>query len=361
VKAVIFAGGVGTRLWPLSRKKTPKQFEKIIGDKSTLQLSAQRLRPEFAWKDIYISTGKQYEELVKNQLPQLPQGNIILEPEMRDVGPAVGLITTILGKTDPKAPFVILWSDHLVKKVDLFKKVLKVGEKYLKKDPERIVFIGQKPRFPSQNLGWIEFGQKVKEEEGIPFYKFESWHYRPDLNSAMTYLRSGHHAWNPGYFISTPDFLLRQYKKFAPGIYQGLIKIQGALKSRSQFIKTLNEVYPTFPKISFDNAILEQLPPKFASVVLVDFGWSDVGAWEALKEALQKSPRGNVTQGKVLTEDTQDSLVYNYTDQLLVTIDLEGFLVVVTPDVVLVCHKNSVPKVKKLVESLPGTIHEHLA
>ena len=359
MKAVIFAGGVGTRLWPLSRKKTPKQFEKIIDDKSTLQLTVERLRPDFSFEDIYIATGQQYGSLVKNQIPEIPQENIILEPEMRDVGPAVGLAVTVLSKTDPKAPFAILWSDHLIKNVELFKKVLKTASLELKSSPDKIIFLGQKPRFASQNLGWIEYGEKIKEKEGISFYQFKSWHYRPDLSSAAFYLKSGHHAWNPGYFVATPEFILKLYERFAPEIYRGLTKIKESL-GKPQFPTVLKKVYSAFPKISFDNLILEQLAKDKAVVLLVDFGWSDVGAWEALKEALQKSPKENVVRGKVLTEATSDSLIYNYTDQLIAAIDVKGFLVVATPDAILICHKDSVPKVKKLVESLSGTEHEHL-
>jgi len=359
MKAVIFAGGVGTRLWPLSRKSYPRQFEKVIGEKSTLQLTVERLLPEFSWEDIYISTCEEYEQLVRNQLPKVLKENIISEPKMRDVGPAVGLVSAILDKISPQVPFVILWSDHLVKKVDAFKKVLKIAEKNLKKDPEKIIFLGEKPRFPSQNLGWIEFGEKIKEEEGIPLYQFKSWHYRPDLASATTYFKSGHHAWNPGYFISTPSFILSQYKNFVPQIYKGLLKIKASF-GKPSFGKVLKKIYPTFPKISFDNAILEQIPQEAAQVFLVDLGWSDVGAWESLKEALQESAEQNVTKGKVLLKDCQDCLVYNYTDQLVVTIDLDGYLVINTNDVTLVCHKNSVPKIKKLVEEISGTENGYL-
>lgn len=359
MRAVIFAGGVGTRLWPLSRKATPKQFEKIIGDKSTLQLAVERLYPDFKPEDIYISTGEKYTSLVKKQLPEIPEGNIIGEPEMRDVGPAVGYLIALLAKKETREPIVILWSDHLVKKKDLFLKVIKVAGNLIKNDPDKIVFIAQKPRFASQNLGWIEYGLPVGESEKIIYYNFKDFLYRPDQELARKFYKSGHHAWNLGYFVTTPKFLLSLYEKFAPPMYEGLMKIQRAYGS-PEFNKVLNNIYPALEKISFDNAILEKMDHCRGIVISEDLEWSDVGAWEALKEALQSSPEQNVISGKVLTSNCQDSLIYNYGNQLIATIDLNGYLVVNTNDVVLVCKKESVPKIKKLVESLVGTENEHL-
>jgi len=359
MKAIIFAGGVGTRLWPLSRKATPKQFEKVIGEKSTLKLAVERLYPDISIKDIYISTGKKYKNLVKKQIDDIPIENIIGEPEMRDVGPAVGLMSAILAKKDPNTPIVILWSDHLVKKEELFRKAIKQAAQFIKNDKEKIIFIGQKPRFASQNLGWIEFGNKLLKKEDIEFYQFKSCHYRPSLEMAEKFMKDGHHAWNLGYFVTTPGFLFSLYKRFAPKMYEQLLIIQKSVETKS-FEKTLEKVYPNLEKISFDNVILEKLSPNEALVISEDLEWSDVGAWEALKEALQTSPEQNVIQGKVLSTDCKDCLIYNYSNQMTVAIDLDGFLVVNTKDVVLVCKKNSVPKIKKLVESLSGTEYEHL-
>ena len=359
MKAIIFAGGVGTRLWPLSRKKSPKQFEKIVGNKSTLQLAAERLLPDFSWKDIYVSTGKAYVEVIQKQLPQLPPDQVIGEPEMRDVGPAVGLVTSLLMKEVPDEPMVILWSDHLVKKDALFRKILLAAGKIVKKEPDKIIFVSQKPRFASENLGWIDYGKEMRKEAGIPFHAFVDFQYRPDPNTAKRYLESGHHAWNLGYFVTTPQFLWKQYQRFAPNVYRGLSRIADAWHT-GRFEEVLTAIYPTLEKINFDNAILEKLDPGDALVVSENIEWSDIGAWEALKEALQEAEDKNVTQGKVILTDTTDSLVYNYTDQTIATIDVDDMLIVSTDDVVLVCKKSSVPKIKKLVESLHGTEHEHL-
>lgn len=359
MKAVIFAGGVGTRLWPLSRKKSPKQFEKIVNDTSTLQLAAARLQPDFSWDDVYVSTGKAYMEVVQDQLPNLPAKHVIGEPQMRDVGPAVGLMTALLRRESPNEPMVILWSDHLVRKDALFRKILRVAGSVVVDQPQKIVFVSQKPRFASENLGWINYGKTLDTREEVPIFSFVDFQYRPDGPTAKQYFESGHHAWNLGYFVTTPAFLWKQYEQFVSNVAQGLSRIADAWQT-AQFDEVLDAVYPTLEKISFDNAILEKLNPSDAFVISENIGWSDIGAWEALKEALQESKNHNVTQGKVLLNDTSDSLVYNYTHQMVVTIDIDDMLVVNTNDVLMVCKKSSVPKIKKLVESLAGTEHDNL-
>src|SRR3990167_5328471 len=172
MKAIIFAGGVGTRLWPLSRRKSPKQFEKVIGDKSTLQLAVERLQPYFKWEDIFVATHERYVSIVSKQLPKLLPMNIIGEPESRDVGPAVGLATSILYKKYANEPVVIIWSDHLVGKPELFQQLLLTCNRATQKTKNKIIFISQKPRFASQNLGWIKYGKVAFKENNFNFYTF---------------------------------------------------------------------------------------------------------------------------------------------------------------------------------------------
>lgn len=359
MKVVLFAGGVGSRLWPLSRKNTPKQFEKIINNESSLQLAVNRVLPICNPQDILISTGKRYKHIVKEQLPQIPQENFIFEPVMRDVGAAVGLVTAILNKIAPNEPFIILWSDHLVKNEDLFHSVLKVVEEMLKKDGNKIIFIGQTSRFASENLGWIEQGEKIEEINGLKVFAFKSFHYRPDKSIAEQFHTSDSHFWNPGYFGTTPSFLFSLYKKFAPQMYDMLQFLADAWGTE-KFEEKIEQTYPELEKVSFDNLILEKIDETDGYVIGADLGWSDIGAWEALKEALSDTEDENVTKGKTMLNDSRDSLVFNYKDQMVVGIDLDGMLVINTEDVLLVCPKNSVPKIKKFVESLAGGEHESL-
>lgn len=348
MNAVIFAGGVGTRMWPLSRTQTPKQFEPMIDHKSTLQLTVDRIRPEFAWEDIYISTGMKYKPLVKKQLPQIPEENIIGEPEMRDVAPAVGYLSAILAKKDPCKPMVILWSDHIMDKIATFKKILQAGGNYINQNPEKILFIGQKPRFANQNLGWIQRGKVIGKINEFEIAKFKTWHYQPGIQLARQFFKKADYVWNTGYFIAQPAFIFGLYRRFMPKDYQKILKLQqnyGTPANTSELAK----IYPTLEKISFDDAILEKLEPEKAVVTAFDFGWSDIGNWLVLKEALQKSLKGNVTKGKVFSWECEDCLVYNYTDQLVTTIDLTNLVVVNTGDVLLVCTKESMKNIKNVV------------
>lgn len=360
MKIIVFAGGVGSRLWPLSRKNTPKQFGQIIGDKSTLQQTIHRLLPEFKAEDIYVATGVHYKDTVMDQLSMIPRENFIFEPMTRDVGPAIGLNAFLLEKKFPDEPIAILWSDHMVKNDVMFRHVLRMAEESFDKHKANFVFIAQEPRFANQNCGWIELGDRVNEENGAVVTDFKRLCYRPALEEAEAFFKQNNYVWNLGYFVTTPRFLVSLFQQYAPDMHDKLKKIQESYGT-DNFEATLNEVYPTLEKISFDDAILVKMAPEHVFVITTDLGWSDIGAWDALKEALAASADENITKGNVLLKDSRDTLAFNYTDQLVVGIDLEEMLVINTEDVILVCPKSSVPKIKKLVESLQGTSHEHLA
>lgn len=359
MKIVVFAGGVGSRLWPVSRKNSPKQFEKLIGDESTLQQSVERLLPEFPASDIYIATGRKYFDTIKEQLPVIPDENFLLEPEMRDVGPAIGLVAALLSKMFPNEPIAILWSDHLVQNGQEFRRALRLAEEKIKSKSAKFVYIAQKARFANQNCGWIELGEKATSESDYDVYHFKKLKYRPSLEEAQEFFASENYVWNLGYFVTTPKYLLELFDTYEPEMHDKLADLQEKWQA-PDYDEALSRIYPTFEKISFDDAILVKMDTKDVFVIATDIGWSDIGTWDALKEALSGLTHENVTKGNVMLEDSHDSLIFNYTDQLCVGIDLGEMIVINTQDVLLVCPKNSVPKIKKIVENLNGTTNEHL-
>ena len=202
--------------------------------------------------------------LFQNNFHRLPKNNIIVEPVMRDVGPAVGFVVAQMAKIHPDEPLALLWgSDHLVKKEALFRKMLKTAEKQILDEPNKIIYVGQKPRFANQNLGYIEFGNLIKTVDDFPFYEFKGFQYRPPLDKAKEFSTDGKHAWNLGYFVTTPRFLWKLFEEFSPELFKKLEKIQNAYGT-NDYEKVLNEVYPTLEKISFDDAILSKMDQKDA-------------------------------------------------------------------------------------------------
>jgi mannose-1-phosphate guanylyltransferase len=234
----------------------------------------------------------------------------------------------------------------VVKQEEKFREMLLRAELMVKSKKSDFVFIAQKPRFANQNMGWIEVGELVEKKEDVDIYTFQRLCYRPTLEEAERFFADKKFVWNLGYFVTTPKTLVSLYQAFTPQMYTLLQQIQ-QVYGTAEYTSVCKTIYPQLEKISFDDAILVKLRPDTISVLSSDLGWSDVGAWEALKEALSDSMEENVTKGNVILEDTTDTLAFNYNKQLIVGIDLQEMLVVNTGDVLLVCPKTSVPKIKK--------------
>ena len=356
MKAVIFCGGPGTRMWPISRKAAPKQLEKIFGTKSTAQLMLDRIKTILKLEDIYIATSREYQSIIEQSFPEIPKENIFYEPVVRDLGPAVGNAFFRLALEAPDEPVVILWSDSLIENTGLFRVMLEIAEKQNIANPGGIVYFGCRPTFPNQNLGWIELGEKVADDSDsdIEVYDFKNWTYRPPLKVAKKWFKEKTHVWNMGFFVATPSFIISAFKEYAPKLFSGLKEIQKVVNTGKEK-GVLTRVYPTFEKISFDDAVVVHIPKEKVIVLAADLGWSDPGALDALKEALEKTSGDNVTKGKVAVREVEDCLLYNDSNGLLAAIGVKGLLIVVTRDVVLVCDKDKVPEIKKLVGSFKRT------
>ncbi|MDX1686504.1 MAG: sugar phosphate nucleotidyltransferase [Candidatus Promineifilaceae bacterium] len=354
MKIIIFAGGTGRRLWPISRKHSPKQFEPLLGERSTLQMAVDRVRGSYGAENIYISTNERYQETVREQLPELPPENIIGEPVRRDLAPAVGLSLAHLaaGGAAEAEPVTILWGDNYMTDTETFLELLQTAETLLAQDDAGIIFIGETPRFANENLGWIGLGEQKRTANGRPAYAFETWRYRPPREEAEEMFESGQYVWNTGYFVTTVGFVRDLYREHRPEMAAQIEEIEAAI-GQEAYEEVLHRVYPQMDVISFDDAILTHVAPEQAMVLHGEMGWSDPGTLYALKEALASGPEENVTDGLVLARDTQDSLLVNEeSDKLLAVIGLDGMIVVNTKDAILVVHKDRIPEVKQLVNDL---------
>ena len=355
MRIVIFAGGAGRRLWPISRVSSPKQFEPIVGDESTLQLAVERVAPLYGLENLFVATNERYVPIVNKQLPTVPAANILAEPARRDLGPAVGLAMAHLAHLGADEPVAILWSDNYIENVPAFVALLQAAETLIADQAADILFIGETPRFANDNLGWIGLGEFVGRAGDLPYYGFKSLTYRPPLERCREMFAQGTHVWNTGFFVTTPAYVRRLYARHSPEMWRQLGEIEATIGT-DRYEETLQRIYPTMQAIHFDDAILTHVDPERALVLHSEMGWSDPGTLYALKEALDPDTVANVTKGLVIDTASRDSLIYNYeARKLVVAVGLEGMIVVNTDDAILVVHKDSIPLVKEVINGLQGT------
>ncbi len=355
MRIVIFAGGTGRRLWPISRQSSPKQFEPIVGEASTLQLAVDRVAPHYGIDHVFIATNERYGDIIRQQLPDLPPANIIYEPARRDLGPAVGLAMAHLAGGGEQDPVAILWSDNYIENVPAFMALLQTAEALIKQDRAELIFIGETPRFANENLGWIGLGQAAGTMGETPYYAFRSLTYRPPLERCREMFDQGDYVWNTGFFVTTPAYIRGLYERFSPDMWRQLREIEAQI-GQNEYEATLGRIYPIMQSISFDDAILTHMDAGDALVLHSQMGWSDPGTLYALKEAIDPDQEANVTKGLVIDTASTDSLIYNYeARKLVVAVGLEGMIVVNTDDAILVVNKDNIPLVKKVIDELQGT------
>jgi mannose-1-phosphate guanylyltransferase len=350
MKAVILAGGIGTRLWPLSRNARPKQFQTLINEKTMLQETVNRLS-FLNEENIYIATNQEFFEEVLKQIPNIPIKNIILEPALRDTATCIGFAAMRLSINDPTEVMCIIYADHLIKDPKEFKNKLLTAEK-LAKEEKTLNIIEVKARFPNVNLGYVQVGKKLKKINGNEILEFKKFTEKPDIKTAKKFLKSGDYLWNTGMYVWRIDTILEKYKKHLPKTYKHLMKMQDAIGKKDEE-KVIAEHYKACEKISIDYAIMEKVNPSEVRIIPANFGWSDVGTWESIHAEMTKNPRENLIHGKHICIDTKGSLIRTDNPyKIIATIGLENIIIVDTPDALLVCPKDRSQDVKKIVKKL---------
>jgi mannose-1-phosphate guanylyltransferase len=352
--ALILAGGGGTRLWPRSTNKTPKQFLKLFEGKTLMQITASRFNKVLPWERIYcVTVSEAYKKEILKEVRYFLPANIIVEPARRETGPAHGLGASYIYKKDPDAVIITEAADRLVKPVSLYLKTLEVAAKVAYENGV-LVSIGVEPRYPHVGYGHIKRGKKWGEERGVKLFKLEKFIEKPPLALAKRYTSSGKYYWNAGQFVWRADSLLASLKKHAPAVSKGLGRISQKIGTREEG-RILRSVYKAMPKIAIDYAVAEK--EKNFVVAAAEFFWTDIGDWKEVWENLKKDNLGNVIidgsepGGEVINFDTSDALVH--TDGRLVAIvDVDNVVVVDTPKALLVCSKSRAQNVKQIVNRL---------
>lgn len=352
LKIALFCGGTGTRMWPASRRDKPKQFQPLVGRQSMFQQAVIRIKKGFPIKDVFVVTGRAYIGLVAQQAPDLPLENIIIEPEMRDTTAAVGFAAAVLDRKFNNPIVASLWAaDHLVRNDKEFIEALKAAYEFVSQTG-KIVSIDVRPTYPNIHVGYIQIGKMIKKLNGAAFFEFVKHIEKPDLPLAKKLVTGWEYLWHAGYKVWPAQKMLSFYQKFTPKIYQGLIKIQKTWGKDNQE-EVVRKIYPNFEKIAVDFAIFEKIDPAEIIVLSADLGWSDIGAWNILKDELSENSKDNVISGEVIDIDSTNSLIYaNSPNKIVATIGLKDFIVVDTPDALLVCQKDHVADVKKIIEKL---------
>jgi mannose-1-phosphate guanylyltransferase len=346
--ATIMAGGVGTRLWPLSRQARPKQALQLIGGRTMFQHAVDRLLPLFPPGRILVITGRQHGAVLRPQTPELPDANFVLEPMGRDSGPAVGLAALHLERRDPEAVMAMVTADHYIVKTEKFRAALAAAEKAARAGT--IVTLGIKPEYPATGYGYVQRGESLGHFDDFEVFHAKGFTEKPDADTASVYLKSDSYSWNSGMFIWRVDRVLAEFQRQRPKIYEQLMTIGDALGTPDEE-KVLAKVWPQIEKISIDYAIMEGAAD--VAVIPVEIGWSDVGSWASLLDIVAGDDKGNVVSGEHLGVDTTRTLIRSQ-GRLVVTIGLEDMIVVDTEDALLVCPKDRAQDVKAIVDRLTG-------
>lgn len=343
--ALIMAGGRGERFWPKSRRNMPKQFLSLTDDgKTMIQLTVERILPLVAMEDIFIVTNRDYKELVRQQLPKLPEENILCEPVGKNTAPCIGLGAVHIAKKYSDAVMFVLPSDHLIKYNTMFLNTLSDAAEVAEKG-ENLVTIGITPDYPETGYGYIKFQPEQTLGRAFAVERFVE---KPDLETAKSYLATEQYLWNSGMFTWKVSTILNNLKRFLPETYEGLVRIQSSIGT-SEEEAVLEKEFSAFQSVSIDYGVMEKAENIY--ILSGSFGWDDVGSWLAVGRIRKSNEFGNVISGNAVTVDTKECIIQGE-EKLIATVGLEDVIVVDTKDALLICHKDHAGDIKKVLENL---------
>ena len=351
VYAVIMAGGVGSRFWPRSREKSPKQLLEIMNKDTMLQSTVKRVSELIEPRNILVVTNKVQKPSVIKQLPHIPAANIITEPFGRNTTACIGLASLFVRQNNPEAVMVVLPADHIMQDEEEFRRVLSLAI-WVAYESGKLITVGIHPTRPETGYGYIQIIDE-EEDKDNPYLKrgvhrVKTFAEKPNLSMAQQFLESGDFLWNSGMFIWKADAILREIENLLPEMYQELSKIDAAIGT-GKYDHVLETAYRIMRSVSIDYGVMEKA--KNVYVIKGGFGWSDVGSWDEVYRVSGKDDKGNSVTGKTFLYDTKNTLVYAG-DKFVATIGVENLIVISTDDAVLVCKRDSSQDVKEVVDYL---------
>ncbi len=348
--ALIMAGGVGSRLWPLSRQRSPKQVLPLMGELSMFAMAVGRLQPLLTPENVLVVVGEEQVELLKAEGTGVPDRNYVVEPEGRGTAPAIALSAITLRRRDPDAIMAVLTADHFIGDDEGFREVLKAAREVAQQD--QLVTLGITPSAPSTGYGYVERGHFLANANDFAAYQVRAFREKPDLVTAKHFVTSGRHSWNSGMFVWKVSRFLEEVSRTMPEFYQQLLTIDAALDTPA-YDRVLHEVWRNVNPQTVDYGVMEKAHD--VAVIPAEFGWNDVGSWATLLEILDNDERGNVIRRAAhVGVDTSNTLIFGH-DRLVATIGLHDMIVIDTGDAVLVCPKDRAQDVKMIVDDLKKT------
>jgi mannose-1-phosphate guanylyltransferase len=341
---LIMAGGAGTRFWPRSLVKKPKQYLNLFGNQSLIQETIGRFARMVPPEGIFVVSAKGQKEILEQQSSNIPVRNLIFEPVGKNTLPAIGLAAMILALEDPEGILIVSPSDHLIGNDELFKQTIESAVLIADKS-DGIVTIGITPKFPATGYGYVQIADEVKIGQSIKSYSVRKFVEKPNLEVAKEYLENGGYFWNSGIFVFKISAFLESVRKFAPDLYADLKRIQATVGT-DYYDATLERIYHEVESISIDYGILE----KADNVYLVqgDFVWNDLGSWEEVYKYDQKDENQNAKSGEVIFQNTKNSCVYA-PESLVAVVGMEDVIVVQEGNTILVCKRDHAEDIKKVV------------